>query len=89
MIAVYIRPESLTKAQYDEISAKLMAGGPPPPGLRHHSCFGEDGQLGIYNVWQSQGDWDAAWERLGPLFAEAGVSGVNPAIMPVIDVVQP
>ncbi|HEV2311124.1 MAG TPA: hypothetical protein VGU73_11435 [Acidimicrobiia bacterium] len=89
MIAVYIHPESLTKAQYDQIAAKLQAAGGPPPGLKHHSCFGEDGKLMIYDVWNSQGEWDAAWARLSPLFAEAGVSGADPATMPVVDVVQP
>ena len=89
MIAIYINPESLTKAQYDQISAKLAAAGPLPPGLKHHSCFGEDGKLMVFDVWQSQGEWDAAWERLSPLFAEVGVSGANPAVMPVVDLIQP
>lgn len=89
MIGVYIHPESLTKAQYDQISEKLMAAGPPPPGLKHHSCFGEDGKLMIFDVWQSEAEWDTAWQRLSPLFAEAGVTGATPAVMPVVNDLQP
>jgi len=89
MIAVYIHPESLTKAQYDEVAAKVQAAGTPPAALKHHSCFGEDGQLMIFDVWESQADWDAFARELLPMFQAAGVNGVNPAIMPVVDFVQP
>ncbi|HEY6319817.1 MAG TPA: hypothetical protein VI462_18245 [Acidimicrobiia bacterium] len=89
MIAVYINPDSMTKAQYDQIAAKVMAGGPPPAELKHHSCFGEEPKLMIYDVWESQAVWDGFWQRLQPLFDEAGVKDANPLTMPVVDMIQP
>ncbi len=42
----------------------------------------------VFDVWESQADWDAFVPYLTPILEELGVGG-EPAIMPVVDVIQP
>jgi hypothetical protein len=89
-IAVYFHPESFTKAQYDDIIDRLdKAGAGQPPGRTHHSCFGPDGSLMVYDVWDSQEEFDAFGGTLMPILGEVGVDPGQPDIMPVVNVVQP
>ena len=54
-IAAYFHPQSLTALQYDEAIRELEAAGAAnPAGRVHHSCFGPDNGLMVYEVWESQ-----------------------------------
>ena len=88
MIAVYLHPDGMTKTQYEQIAGKLEASAAPRQGLKHHSCFGEDGHLMVFDVWESQADWDAFVSHLTPILEELGIGG-EPAVMPVVDIIQP
>ena len=48
MIAVYVKPETLTVEQYNKARKGLDASGANMEGRKHHSCFGEDGQLMVF-----------------------------------------
>ncbi len=53
-IGIYFHPESMTASQYDSVISKLEAAGAGrPPGRLHHSCFGPDEHLMVYDVWDS------------------------------------
>jgi hypothetical protein len=86
-IAVYMHPEGLTGAKYDEVHRLLVeAGHETPKGRVHHSCFGADGDLMVYNIWASQEDFDAFGPILGPILAQVGVTMTTaPDIMPIYD----
>ena len=78
-IAVYIRLDGMTGAQYDEVHRRLTeAGQINPAGRLHHSCFGDDGDLAVYNVWESQEAFDAFGPILGPILEEVGVKMDGP-----------
>jgi hypothetical protein len=49
----------------------------------HHSCFGEDGDLMVYDIWDSPQSFQAFGEVLMPILAEVGVDPGEPAVMPV------
>jgi len=88
-IAIYFHPESMTASQYDEIMRKLdSAGQGQPKGRSHHSAFGPDEQLMVYDVWDSQQDFDAFGAVLMPILAEVGVDPGQPDVMTVHNVVQ-
>ncbi len=54
-ISVYFHPKSLSAEQYDEAVRQVdAAGARQPAGRIHHSCFGPDGDLMVYEVWESQ-----------------------------------
>ncbi|MGI8664043.1 MAG: hypothetical protein ACR2LQ_12665 [Acidimicrobiales bacterium] len=88
-IAVYIHPEAMSAAQYDEIMQKLEAAGQgQPKGRSHHSVFGPDDHLMVYDVWDSQESFDAFGQTLMPILGELGVDPGQPDVMPVRNIVQ-
>ena len=88
-IAVYFSPESMSSSQYDDIMKRLdKAGQASPKGRTHHSTFGPDDHLMVYDVWDSQEDFDAFGATLMPILAEVGVDPGQPQVMPVHNVVQ-
>jgi hypothetical protein len=88
VIAVYVNPESLTAAQYQQVAKRLEESGAPTTGRKHHSCFGEDGHLMIFDIWESQEEFNRFVDHLGPILGEVGVTGGPPAVMPVVAFVQ-
>jgi hypothetical protein len=88
MIAVYISPESMTVEQYNRISQRLEASEAPEKGRKHHSCFDEDGHLMVFDIGESQEQYDAFAAHLLPVLKDEGISGSAPAVIPVVNVVQ-
>ncbi|HEY3238050.1 MAG TPA: hypothetical protein VGL92_00705 [Acidimicrobiia bacterium] len=88
-IGIYFHPESMTKSQYDEVIRKLEAAGAgQPAGRLHHSCFGPDESLMVYDVWDSAESFEAFGQTLMPLLQEAGIKIGQPDIMPIHNVIQ-
>ena len=88
-IAMYFHPASFTAAKYDEAIAKLEAAGAgSPPGRLHHSCFGPPDSVMVYDIWESQEQFDKFGETLIPILSELGVDPGEPDVMPVHNVIQ-
>ena len=89
-VAVYFHPRGMTLEQFDEIGRRLEAGGHlPPKGGLHLSCFGTDGDLMVYNVWESQEAFDEFGKVLMPIIAEVGIEGDPPQVMQLHRMEQP
>ena len=59
-IAVYFHPKNMTLPQFEEAHRRLAdAGAAEPDGRIHHSCFGEDGGLMVYDIWESPEAFEA------------------------------
>jgi hypothetical protein len=85
MIGVYYSPEALTKAQYEQAGSKLEAAGAPTKGNKLHTCFGEDGQLAVFEVWEKLEDYEAHTVILLPILDEVGIKFVRPPdVVPVV-----
>jgi heme-degrading monooxygenase HmoA len=84
-IAVYLHPPNLTLEQFDQVDRRVQEaiGGGGPKGNIHHSVFGTDGQLMIYDIWESEADFEAFGKVLMPIVAEMGLDAGEPAVMPV------
>ena len=88
-LAFYFHPESVSAAQYDEVIKKLeAAGGGSPKGRTHHSAFGPADKLMVYDVWDSQEDFDAFGATLMPILGEVGVDPGTPDVIPVHNIIQ-
>ena len=88
-IAVYFHPEAMSAAQYDEVIKKLEAADQgSPKGRTHHSSFGPENALMVYDVWDSQEDFDAFGQTLMPILGELGVDPGQPQVMPVHNIIQ-
>lgn len=85
-IAAYFHPKGMTLETYYEIHRRLQAAG---VGLRdqngrlHHSCFGEDGDLMVYDIWASPEAFEAFGGALMPILAELGVEIDAPDVLQV------
>jgi len=81
-LAIYFHPKGMTLSQFNEIHRRLAEAGASEQGGRlHHSCFGEDGALMVYDIWESQEAFQAFGATLMPIIAEVGVDIGEPTIM--------
>ena len=89
MIAIYIVTKNMTAEQHTKGRERLRQNGAPEGEMRLHSCFGEDGKLQVFDVWDSQEAFDEFLTYLGPVMQELGIELAQPpVIMPVVDLVQ-
>jgi hypothetical protein len=81
-IAVYFHPKQMTLAQFEESHRRLTgAGSAEPEGRIHHSCFGEDGEKMVHDVWESPEAFEAFGAVLVPILAEVGIDPGDPSVM--------
>ena len=85
-IAVYFHLTGLSVEQLAEVHRCAHDGidGAAPQGYVHHSVFGTDGDLMIYDIWESQEDFEAFGNVLMPILGELGVEAGQPAVVPLI-----
>jgi hypothetical protein len=88
-IATYFHPKGMTLEQFEEIHRRLNAAGEDHnPHRLHHSCFGEDGSLMVYDIWDSPESFEAFGAVLMPILGEVGVDPGEPTVMPVHMLIQ-
>ena len=89
VIAIYIITKNMTREQHSKGRERLRKAGAPESAMKLHSCFGEDGQLQVFDVWESQEAFDEFLNFLGPVMEELGIELAQPpTIMPIVDFVQ-
>ena len=89
-VLVRFNPASLTAEQYDESIRRLEEQGDfPPDGLSYHVCFGEDPELKVSEIWESQQQLDAFGARLMPLLADVGIEPGEPQFLAVHREIKP
>ena len=87
-LAIYFHPKSLTAVQYDSAIKELAAAGAgSPAGRSHHSCFGTDGDLMVYEVWESQQAFEEFGKVLIPILTKIGIDPGAPDVMPVHNII--
>jgi len=87
-IAIYVNPASLNAAQYNEIIGRLdAAGAGKPAGRLHHACFGTGDKLRVFDLWESQQDFDAFGATLMPIVQQVGVDLGQPVAEQVHNVI--
>ena len=83
-IGIYFHPKSLSTGQYDEANKELdAAGAGHPAGRKHHSCVGPDGDLMVYEVWESQQAFEDYGKVLMPILEKMRIDPGTPDVMPV------
>lgn len=87
-IGVYFQPAGLTLERFDQINRRLAEELPAlqeegPRGAMHLSVFGDEGQLAVFNVWESEEAFQEFGKTLMPILAELGFGDAQPMIVPV------
>ena len=88
-ILVRFTPANLTSQQYEAVNRRLEENGDSAPdGQELHVCFGNEGDLRVSEVWESEDKMRAFGERLMPILEEVGIQmGAPPEILPVVNYV--
>ena len=76
MIAIYVVTKNMTREQHTKGRDRLREAGAPESAMKLHSCFGEDGQLQVFDVWESQEVFDEFLKYLGPVMDLASSTGL-------------
>jgi hypothetical protein len=86
-ILVRFSPANLTREQYEEVNRRLEAtGDAEPDGQQLHVCFGNEGELRVSEVWESEEKMRAFGERLMPVLEDVGIQlAGEPEILPVVN----
>jgi len=83
-IGVYFAPASMNQSQYEDILSRLeKAGQGKPAGRSYHCSFGDPSHLMVFDIWDSQAQFDAFGAILMPILAEVGVDPGQPDVMQV------
>ena len=86
-ILIRFTPENLTREQYEEVNRRLEANGDAQPdGQQLHVCFGNEGELRVSEVWESEEKMRAFGEKLMPVLEDVGIQlGAEPEVLPVVN----
>lgn len=88
-IGVYFAPESVNTQQYDESMKQLEdAGAGNPKGRTYHSAFGPADHLMVFEVWDSQAEFEAFGATLMPILTKVGIDPGQPQVMPIYNTVK-
>ena len=89
-IGMYFSPNPLSAEKYDEVIGLLgKAGAGNPAGRSFHAAFGAEGQLKVFEVWESQAAFDEFGKTLMPILQQLGIDAGQPTVMPVHKVIVP
>ncbi len=88
-IGAYFSPKTMNAAKYAECMKLLdAAGAGSPKGRSDHSAFGDPNALMVFDVWDSQEEFDAFGAKLMPILAQIGVDPGTPDVMPIHNIVK-
>ena len=87
-IGVYFPEANFTAEQYSEAVKRLeQAGAGAPNGRLYHASFGDENNLQIFDIWESQETFAQFGEKLMPILAEVGHQPPEPMIAPVHNII--
>jgi len=88
-LGMYFTPSSFSPARYDEAIKRLEeAGAGAPPGRLHHVAVETDGQIQVFDIWDSEESFQAFGATLVPILTELGVDPGQPHVSPVHNVIN-
>jgi len=77
-------PPGWNLEQFDLVDRRIHdAVGGQPKGTLHSSGFGDDGNLMIDDIWESQEDFEAFGKVLTPVLGQLGIDAGAPDVMPL------
>jgi hypothetical protein len=83
-LGIYIVHVGFTPEKYDEAIKKLdVAGEGSPKGRSSHIALESDGAIQVFDVWESQEDFDAFGKTLVPILQGLGVELAAPMVATV------
>ena len=88
-LAFYFAHNGFTPEKYAQALSKLEAAGAgAPKGRTQHIALESDGEIQVFDIWESQTDFDAFGTVLMPILGELGVELNPPMVSNVHNVIK-
>jgi hypothetical protein len=88
-LGIYFMHEGFTPEKYDSAIQKLEeAGAGSPKGRTFHTALESDGSIQVFDIWESQAEFEAFGSTLMPILAELGVTLGEPMISTVHNLLE-
>jgi hypothetical protein len=88
-LGIYFVHEGFTPEKYETAIKRLEAAGAgAPKGRTFHFALEAGGTIQVFDVWESQADFDAFGPTLIPILTELGVSLKDPMVAQVHNVIK-
>jgi hypothetical protein len=88
-LGFYFTPSAFTPAAYDEAVKRLEdAGAGSPAGRLYHVALETDGQIQVFDIWDSQESLDAFGQTLVPILADVGADPGQPMVSRVHNIIE-
>ncbi len=87
-LGIYFVHEGFTPEKYDSTIKQLEAAGAgSPKGRTYHCALESNGAIQVFDVWESQEEFDAFGETLMPILSGLGVGLQEPMVATVRNVI--
>lgn len=87
-LGIYFVHGGFTPEKYDSVIKQLEAAGVgKPKGRNYHCALESDGLIQVFDIWESQADFDAFGSTLMPILAGLGVELQEPMVATVHNVI--
>lgn len=87
-VGLYFASAAFTREQYDEAIRRLEAAGAgSPAGRSYHVALETNGQIQVFDIWESQQAFEAFGADLLPILGELGVDPGEPMVSEVHNVI--
>ncbi len=88
-LGFYFTPSSFSPEKYDDAISQLEAAGAgAPAGRLYHVALETDGQIQVFDVWDSQESFEAFGEKLLPIMAALGSDPGQPQVSAVHNIIK-
>jgi hypothetical protein len=88
-LGIYFVHEGFTPEKYGSAIKQLEeAGAGKPKGRTHHYALESNGGIHVFDIWESQEDFDAFGPTLMPILTELGVGLKEPMVATVHNVIE-
>ena len=88
-LGFYFSPKGFTQDTYDEALKQLEAAGAgAPEGRSYHVALETNGEIQVFDIWESQAAFDAFGATLVPIMTGLGADPGEPMVARVHNVVE-
>ena len=88
-LGFYITGTGFTQDKYDTTTGQLEdAGAGAPAGRLSHVALETDGEIQVFDIWESPEAFQAVAPTMGPVFAEAGVDPGEPQVSTIYNLIK-
>jgi hypothetical protein len=80
-LGIYITAKGFTQERYDSTTLEIdAAGAGAPDGRISHTALETNGEISVFDVWESQEAFDAFGATLVPILTAAGIELNEPMV---------